>query len=224
MTYEIVKDAVQESVTAFHLTDQSDWGLGGNPARNLRALKLFVTKTDKDGGRTLLTVVPDSADPLAVTAWDCSIALDGLIEKILFVVQLYGAGVNYVTDDIFYYSSTGKYYKATQASIGQTPTNQTYFSEVAEDDLYDNEIANDCTTMEVEVLDDLITGTTEENLDDLHEAETDQFNNGKFSLQYNKADYIDSMLNGAYAALDAGRKYEAEEIIRGIANYLLVLS
>lgn len=220
MDYIITKDAVQSEVSSFHLTDLSLWGSGGNPARNLRALVLFVTKTDKNGARTLLVVTPDSADPLVVSAWDVAISLDGLVEKILFVVQLYGAGVAYVTDDVFYYPVNSKFYKATQGSTGQTPTNPTYFVEVPVASLYTTEINNDCTTMEVAVLNDLITGRNEEVLSDLWEEGTDVFLNGKYDLKYSKADYIDSVLNGAHAALANERQYEAEEIVRGIENYL----
>lgn len=220
MDYIITKDAVQADVSSFHLTDLSLWGSGGNPARNLRALVLFVTKTDKNGARTLLVVTPDSADPLVVSAWDVAISLDGLVEKILFVIQLYGAGVAYVTDDVFYYPVNSKFYKAVQGSTGQTPTNPTYFVEVPVANLYTAEINNDCTTMEVVVLNDLITGRNEAVLSDEWEEVTDVFLNGKYDFKYSKADYIDSMINGAYAALANERQYEAEEIIRGIENYL----
>lgn len=221
MTYTITKDAVQESVDSFHLTDLSLWGSGGNPARNLRALVLFVTKTDKNGARTLLTVTPNTADPLTVSAWDVAISQDGLVEKILFSVQLYGAGVAYVTDDVFYYTTNGKFYKATQNSTGQTPTNPTYFVEVPQANLYTNEILNDCTTMEVVTLNDLVTGRIEEDLSELWEEVTDVFLNGQYDLKFSKADYVDGILNGAYAALQNQRQYEAEEIVRGIENYLL---
>lgn len=220
MDYIITKDAVQSDVSSFHLTDLSLWGAGGNPARNLRALVLFVTKTDKNGARTLLVVTPDSSDPLVVSAWDVAISIDGLVEKILFVVQLYGSGVSYVTDDVFYYPNNGKFYKATQNSTGQTPTNPTYFVEVTVASLYTTEINNDCTTMEVKVLNDLITGRNEAVLSDEWEEVTDVFLNGKYDLKYSKADYIDGLLNGAQAALANGRQYESEEIIRGIENYL----
>ena len=220
MTYIIQKDAVQQNVSSFHLTDLSAWGSGGNPARNLRALVLFVTKTDKNGVRTLLTVTPDTADPLTVAQWDVAISLDGLVEKILFVVQLYGVGVSYVTDDVFYYTTNSKFYKAIQNSVGQTPTNPTYFVEVPVANLYTNEILNDCVTMEVKVLPDLIMGRNEATLADEWEEVTDVFLNGKYDLKFSTADYMDALINGAEAALANNRPYEAEEIVRGIENYL----
>lgn len=221
MVYDIRKDAVQETADSFHLTDLSLWGEGGNPARNLRALVLFVTKTDKDGGRTLLTVTPNTSDPLTVSAWDVAISLDGLVEKILFAVQLYGSGVNYVTDDVFYYTSNSKFYKAIQASVGQTPTNTVYFEEVPVASLYTNEISNDCTTMEVDISYDLITGNTDLVIVEEFEKDTDQFLNGQYNLEYNKADFLDAMLNGAEAAMTNNRPLEAEEIVRGMENYML---
>lgn len=221
MDYIITKDAVQEDVSSFHLTDLSLWSQGGNTARNLRALVLFVTKTDKDGNRTLLTITPNTADPLTVSAWDVAIALDGLVEKILFSVQLYDAGVAYVTDDVVYYTTNGKFYKAKQNSTGQTPTDTTYFLEVPPANLYTNEVLNDTTKMEVDIQDDLITGRLEQVIADEYEAVTDVFLNGKYSLEFSKADYLDGLLNGALAAMENDRKYEAEEIIRGVENYLL---
>lgn len=220
MEFTITKDAVQEDVSSFHLTDFSAWGLGGNPARNLRALVLFVTKTDKNGARSLLLVTPNTSDPLTVSAWDVSISLDGLVEKILFSIQLYGSGVNYVTGDIFFHTVNSKFYKAKQASVGQTPTNTTFFDEVPVADLYTNEIDNPTTTMEVDISNDLITGNNDEILSDQWEEVTDVFLNGKYNLEYSKADYLDSLLNGAEAALANGRQYESEEIIRGIENFL----
>lgn len=219
MDYSIIKDAVQEDVSSFHLTDMSQWGIGSNPARNLRALVLFVTKTDKNGARTLLSIVPNTSDPLTVSAWDVSISIDGLVEKILFSVQLYGIGVNYVTDDIFYYTSNSKFYKAKQASVGQLPTNSTYFDEVTAANLY-AEVLNDSATMEVVVINDLIMGRNEAILSDEWEEVTDVFLNGKYDLKYSKADYIDGLINGAEAALVNNRPLEAEEIVRGIENYL----
>lgn len=221
MEYTITKDAVQEDVSSFHLTDLSQWGVGSNPARNTRALTLFVTKTDKNGARTLLTVSPDTSDPLTVAAWDVDISQDGLIEKILFSAKLYDAGYAYVTDDVFYYTTNSKYYKAKQASTGQLPTNSTYFDEVPVAALYTAEILNDCTTMEVEVINDLIMGNTEMVLSDDWEEVSDVFLNGKYNLEYSKADYLDSLVNSAEAALANGRPLEAEEIVRGIENYLL---
>lgn len=220
MEYTITKDAVQEDVSSFHLTDLSLWGVGGNPARNARALTLFVTKTDKNGARTLLTVTPNTSDPLTVSAWDVAIDIDGLVEKILFSAKLYDAGYAYLTDDIFYYTSTSKYYKAKQASTGQTPTNTVYFDEVPVANLYTNEILNDCTTMEVEILNDLIMGRIEAELSDDWEEVTDVFMNGKYDLKYSKADFLDGIINGAEAAMANDRPYEAEEIVRGIENYL----
>lgn len=220
MVYDIRKDAVQETVDSFHLTDLSLWGEGGNPARNLRALTLFVTKTDKDGARTLLTVTKNTSDPMTVSAWDVAISLDGLVEKILFVVQLYGSGVNYVTDDIFFYDSNNKYYKAKQDSVGQTPTDTTYFQEVAEEDLYD-EVLNDSTTMEVDITYDLITGRTDLEVVEARQEDSDTFQNGKYTLEYTKADYLWAILNSAESARTNNRPLEAEEIIRGIENYLL---
>lgn len=220
MVYDIRKDAVQETADSFHLTDLSLWGEGGNPARNLRALTLFVTKTDKNGDRTLLTVTKNTSDPMTVSAWDVAISLDGLVEKILFVVQLYGSGVNYVTDDIFFYDSNNKYYKAKQNSVGQTPTDTTYFEEIPEDDLYD-EVLNDCTTMEVDITYDLITGRTDLVIVEEFEVNTDQFLNGQYNLEYTRADFLDGMLNGAEAAMTNNRPLEAEEIIRGIENYMI---
>lgn len=223
LEYAITKDAVQEEVTSFHLTDLSLWGSGGNPARNQKALALFVTKTDKNGARTLLTSTPNTTNPLTVSAWDVTISLDGLVEKILFVVDIWVSGT-FATDDIIFYTVNSKFYKATQASTGQLPTNATYFVEVPQADLYANEVLNDCTTMEVDIQNDLIMGNTDLALAEEYQKVTDVFLNGKYEVnKLSKADYIDALVNGAEAALVAGRPYEAEEIVRGINNYILTI-
>lgn len=222
MDYAITKDAVQEVASSFHLTDLSLWGSGGNPARNTKALALFVTKTDKNGARTLLVTTPDVSNPVTVSAWDVAIAVDGLVEKILFVVNIWASGT-FATNDIIFYSVNSKFYKATQASTGQLPTNATFFVEVPQANLYTNEILNPCVTMVVTVLNDLIVGYIDLALADEYEANTDVFLNGKYDLKSNKADYLFGLVNGAESALIQGRQYEAEEIVRGIHNYILTV-
>ncbi len=224
LTWIIQKDAAQQAVTSFHLTDLTVYATGGNPARAARANFLFVTKTDKNGARTLLTVTPNTADPLTVSAWDVAISLDGLVEKIMFSLTLYSAGSTYNIGDIFYNSANSKIYKVKQNGvIGQAAPNTTYYDEITSASLYTTEIANTTTYMERVFQTDLIMGNNEQTLADKWEEVTDVFLNGKYDLKHSEADYIDSMINGAEAAMLNQRPYEAEEIVRAIENYLVRL-
>lgn len=224
LTWTITKDAVQDDVSSFHLTDLTpDYGLNGNPSRDERANFLFVTKTDKNGARVLLPVTLDDSDPLVTSAWDVLISLDGLVEKILFSLTLFSISQTYNQGDIFYNTSDGKVYKTkNNGTIGHTAPNSTYYTLLNVSDLYASEINNASPFMQVVILNDLITGRIEDDIVEAREDETDVFLNGKYDLAFSKADYLDSMLEGANAALANERQYEAEEIIRGIDNYLQV--
>lgn len=216
LEFIIPKQEKQEDCGSFVLDDTTVYG-APNDDRVNRANTLFVTKTDKDGVRTLLPIVPNSADPLVVSQWTVSITLDGWIEKLLASVLVYNGVTNYVSGDVLYYN--GVFYKANQAVTGTPPPSAEY-DVITAASLYTDELAN--TSIDWAMLDDLITCRTEDKLSGEHERVADDFfASNENTTDYNEADKIDSLLNAAQGALLNGRPADAERIIRGIENYIL---
>jgi len=222
MDYSVFIRVIASGNTSYSLQDRSPWALGPNPARDQRALVLFVTRTDKNGTRTLQTIVADSADPLVVANWEITYSTDGWIEKILFSIKLWSGAQAYVADDIIYKTSNGKFYICILGHTNQAPPNATYWTEVLVANLYTDQIDNASDQMEVVIMNDLITGIIELRLEAEYERGADgNFPSTEKSKGYNQADEIDSRLQGAYSALDNDRPQEADEQIQAIMQYAL---
>lgn len=209
----------QSDCGSFTITDKTVYG-GANDDRNERANFLFVTKTDIEGARTLLTIVPDSADAMVVTEWEVSITLDGWVEKFLASLSLYSGGATYNTGDIFYNESDDKIYKTKQDGVtGQAAPNTTYYDEITAASLYTTELEND--SIDWAMQDDKITCRTEARIRDAHAEFGSDFRSGKCGCSsFSQADYLDGLLNSAVSAFDNGRPQDGEEIIRGMENYV----
>lgn len=227
MIFAIDKQIVQQQATSFILVDNSLWGLSGNPARNARALVLFVTRTDKDGVRTLLGNTPDVGNPLTVAQWTLNsltdpLLSDGWIEKILFSIDLWDSVTAYVTNDIIFNSANSTFYKCILGHTNHQPPNGTYWTSIAAAALYTNELANTSAQMEIVVMNDLVTPIIEDRKNAEFQRVADEF---LYDLDkakdFNEADFLDSILEAAYAALNNDRPSEAEVIVRAITSYVL---
>lgn len=227
MNYSVVITAIAKDNTSFTLSDRSPWSLGPNPARNQRALVLFVTRTDKDGVRTPLNITPDVINALTVANWDINISDDGWIEKILFSIKLWNSGQAYVIGDIIYNAADQTFYKCTTGHTNHIPPNLTYWTSLGNgiqnpSSLYTSEIANASTQMEVVIMDDLFTGRIELKIEQEFERSSDgSIDSTEKGRGFNEAYEITAQLAGAYSALDNDRPSEAEEQVRSITNYTL---
>jgi len=195
---------------------------GSYTARNQLALVLFVTRTDKNGVRTLQAVTPDNASPLLVANWSVISVDDGWLEKILFAINIWSGATPYVVGDIIYNSSDGFFYKCILGHTNHLPPNATYWSVISAGSLYTNELVNVSTQMVITIGNDLNTCRIEDKMRLEYQRIADNFLSTLNTNQdFNQGDKMDSLLNSAYAALKNNRPQEAEEIIRDLTNYQL---
>lgn len=219
--WTLTKQAAQSNCSSFGIKDFTGYG-GTFTARNLLALVLFITRTDKNGVRTLQTYTPDSADPLVVANWTINSTDDGLIEKILFAINIWNSGVTYATGDIIYNTSDSKFYKATNPGPNHIPPNGSFWAQITTDSLYANELANASTQMVITDQFDINSCRIETKINSEYQRVADNFISGvNWVPEYNQADQMDTLLQSAYSALNNGRPYEADEIIQGMTNYVL---
>jgi hypothetical protein len=119
----------------------------GNPNqdRDDAAEFLLWSKTDKSGVRTYDN--PDQGNVLTNIQYITDTLKDGWYELINLRIQFYDSGASYVEEQssgsvitqyasVFYYSTTGKVYKAIAPSTGQDPEDTDYFVEVPLDQLH----------------------------------------------------------------------------------------
>jgi hypothetical protein len=119
----------------------SNYGTGGNPARNAAANYLLWAKTDQDGNRVFYN--PAFGDVLTIMQWTVAMLVGGWYERMLMRIQIYSGATAYVAEvsvggvitqyaSIVYYASTNKVYKCILATTGNAPTNATYWEEVTD--------------------------------------------------------------------------------------------
>lgn len=110
------------------VTDTSDYGVGGNPARSDKANYLLWSKTNSSGTRSFDN--PDQGNVLSTLTYTVNTPLDGYYEGILCRFSLYDPGENYVEQQqsgsvitqyasIVYYN--GSIYKCTNPVTGIAP-------------------------------------------------------------------------------------------------------
>lgn len=226
LSYILFKAASQVDCSSFTINDQAVYG-GANPARNTLANVLFITRTDKNAVRTLQAITPNTGDPLTVASWNINSTDDGLLEKILFSVQIWLSGGPYLIGDIVYDVAGAAFYKCSVGNSSATRPGlnlaQWGGAALPPANLYANELANLSTKMTIVLQTDLNTCRIEKTMNSEYQRIADAFNraNGKKQYEYNDADELDSVLQSAYSALANGRPYEAEEIVRNITNFVL---
>ncbi len=126
-------------ITTGVVTDTSNYGVSGNPARNAKANYLLWSKTDSSGNRVFTN--PDQGDVLATLLYTVSTLVDGFHEGILLRIAPYNNGTNYVEQQsssnvITQYASivylSGVVYQCISPTVGNTPPNGTYWSVVSD--------------------------------------------------------------------------------------------
>lgn len=215
----INKLASQVNCSSFVFNDATVYG-GSFTARNQLALALFVSRTDKNGVRTLQGITPDNANPLLVANWTINSVDDGWLEKILFTNNIWNSGQAYVVGDIIWNTANSNYYKCILNHTNQVPPNGTYWVVTSYANLYALELANASTMMVITIGNDLNTCRIEDKMRLEYQRIADNFLSTLNSNQdYTEGDNMDALLNSAYAALKNNRPSEAEEIIRDLTNY-----
>lgn len=105
-----------------------------NPVRTDRANYLMVSKNDKSGNRTYLTVT--NSDPLNTLEWTVTSTLDGWHQATLLSFNKWSGATAYVANtNAIYYTVTGKFYKAIQASTNIAPdsgSGPSYWEEIVD--------------------------------------------------------------------------------------------
>lgn len=120
---------------------------GSNEDRNEGAEVVLWSKTSQSGTRSFDN--PDQGNVLTNLQYNLNLTVDGWYELIRVRAAFYDAAANYVEEQesggvitqyasMFYYQTTGKFYKAVAASTGQDPDDTDYFIEVLVADLKDN--------------------------------------------------------------------------------------
>lgn len=218
LEWKLTKKEEQETCDSFVITDETVYGTGGNPNRNALANSLFVTKTDENGVRVLVQVVPDTSDPLTVSSWVVTSDKDGWYEKLLASVTKHTAGQSYASADIILYYS-GVFYKTKSAvPPSNDPPNATYYDVITQDSLYTTYLNN--TSINWAMLDEIIDCRTKDRIRELHEDFADKFLSAKCDPNYySPADFMDGLLNAAHSAFDNDRPQDMEVIIRTIEDY-----
>lgn len=126
-------------ITSGVVTDISNYGVSGNPARNAKANYLLWSKTDSSGNRVFTN--PDQGDVLATLLYTVSTLIDGFYEGILLRIAPYNNGTSYVEQQssgnvITQYASIvylgGVVYQCTSPTTGNTPPNGTYWAIVSD--------------------------------------------------------------------------------------------
>lgn len=105
------------------ITDNTVYG-GANPARNITAVYLELWKMDKNGDDT--PVVVSNALPETVTSWTFDSSLDGWYKARIYLIPEFDVLTSYDENDVVYYN--GILYRAVQTTLGNLPTNATYFA------------------------------------------------------------------------------------------------
>lgn len=218
LEWNIKKKEEQETCNSFILEDITEYGTGGNPNRNQRANVLFVTKTDENGVRSLVSITPNTSDPVTVSSWSALSSMDGWYEKLMASVTIHTPGQSYSSADIILYDN-GVFYKTLSAvPPANDPPNGTYYEVITEDSLYTDYIDN--TSIDWAMLDEFIDCRTKDTIRELHEDFADKFLSAKCDPNYySPADFLDGLLNAAHAAFDNDRPQDMEVIIRTMEDY-----
>jgi hypothetical protein len=137
-------------------------------------------------------------------------------------VSDWSGATTYDTGDIFYNDGVDdKLYKTlSDGVLNEAAPNATFYEEITAASLYTDELAN--TSIDWGMLDDVITCRLEDRIKEEHEKFADKFLASKCSAEtYSEGDFLSSLLDSIYSALDNDRAAEAEEIVRGIETYFI---
>lgn len=106
------------------ITDNTVYGLSGNPARNTLAVYLELWKMASDSTSEAITV--DNTDPENVTSWDFDSSDDGWYKARIYIVPEFDIATAYTTGQAVYYNAA--LYICIANSTGNLPSNTLFFS------------------------------------------------------------------------------------------------
>jgi hypothetical protein len=106
------------TVEAGTITNDTVYG-GANDDRNERGEYLLLSKNDKNGTRTYLSV-PNTL-PLSRVEWDITSAADGWHQATLLSAKIWSSGQTYIVGDIIYYDTTGLFYRCISGHTNVAP-------------------------------------------------------------------------------------------------------
>lgn len=202
----------------------ANYGTGGNPARGDAANYLLWSKTDKEGNRVFDN--PNFGDVLTIMEWDVVTLVSGWYERMLMRIQPYAGGTSYVPQvesseivsqyaSIVYYPTTNKVYKCILASIGNVPTDTTYWEEVT--DLTEI-IAN--TNVTTTISNTFVRGTVDEKMQSLYKTIGEKC--ACDSQENIRANNLFALLVAADSEATAGNYDNMEKIIDYLESQLLL--
>lgn len=110
------------------ITDNTVYGTGGNPARNVLKLYFQGFKVDIDNVGTDLTI--DSYDPATVTEWTSNYSIDGFYKFYYAAIPAYSALTTYAQYDAVYNGST-VYRSLVGSNTGHDTSNTSYWEVIS---------------------------------------------------------------------------------------------
>ena len=219
-------DTYTQNVTGLTglITNTTVYG-GANQDRNEAAEYRLWAKLNSAGVRTYYN--PDQGDVLNQLTYTVGSTLSGWFQDILLRIQFYDSGANYVAQvtnsqgvittyaSIIY--SAGKVYKSRIDSIGQSPSNTTYFTEVPFESLY-TLLSN--TNIEVKVTDHYVDAQINQQLSSL-------FSSKNCGCQLEDLTYIvglDALKISADAEFSNADYNDGQELIESIEAQITTLT
>lgn len=100
------------------ITDSTVYG-GANDDRNERGNYLLLSKNDKAGTRTYLTIA--NSTPLSTLSWAFTSTQDGWHQATLLSAKIWSSGQSYIIGDIIFYGATGLFYRSTTVHSNIAP-------------------------------------------------------------------------------------------------------
>lgn len=225
---ELELQSEQVDCSLAYIDDVSTWGIGGAEARNAQANFLIAAKVDKNGVPTFLVV--NTSDPLNQLEWVIPTAVDGSYYFWLLRIPLFSAIASYVIEvknaqgvvttpaSIVYNTVTGKVYKA------KVPVTPAAFNPLQWDIITDLSTIIDYGSIVTHLHRDLIDCYLRAQYRDLLEDAIDEFGTDNFStaISFEKADRVDTLLNGANALNWENKSEEMEEVVVGLTQFAKV--
>lgn len=106
------------TVSAGTITDATVYG-GAEDDRNERGNYLLLSKNDKAGTRTYLTV--SNTTPLSTLSWAFTSTIDGWHQATLLSAKIWSSGQSYIIGDVVYLAATNLFYRSLTAHSNISP-------------------------------------------------------------------------------------------------------
>jgi hypothetical protein len=218
MTYDLEFLQNSDETDEGSIQDNSEWGSGGNPNRNLRANVLLISKNDSSGTRSYLVFT--NSDYLSKLVWTFTHSQDGWHQATLLVFGIWSGATEYLDSNrnAVYYTPTNKFYKCKVTHTNIAPdsgSGATYWEEITDF----TAIQQGFTNVDVADLDFNVKARTELALLDIADEEID--NNFTQLQQPESATRIlnlVSALEGAESKMLSGEPDKCETIMRSIES------